>query len=182
MRLVDPKLLLLAMLCVSPLCMGVQAAPTGEYEVKTAFIHNIAKFVEWPAAAASAGKLRLCILGDDPFGGNIDALRGKPVGRKVWEVTSLSGSADAKSCHVLFIASSGHEDIGQIRKHINGSAVLTVGDTRGYAEQGVMVNFYLEENKVRFEINRAAAARAGFRIDSKLLRLGRIVEESGGGK
>jgi hypothetical protein len=171
-----------AALCALTWCIGAQAAPAGEYEVKAAFIHNIAKFVEWPAAATGAGKLRLCILGDDPFGGNIDALRGKQVGRLVWEVASLGDSADVKSCQVLFISASGHDGIGQIRKRINGSAVLTVGDTRGYAEQGVMVNFYLEENRVRFEINRAAAARAGFRIDSKLLRLGRIVAEQGGGK
>ncbi|MBI5890037.1 MAG: YfiR family protein [Nitrosomonadales bacterium] len=176
------KILRFAALCVLSVCIEAQAAPTGEYEVKAAFIHNIAKFVEWPAAATGAGKLRLCILGDDPFGGNINVLRGKQIGRLVWEVTRINAFADMKSCQVLFISASGHDGIGQIRKHINGSAVLTVGDTRGYAEQGVMVNFYLEENKVRFEINRAAAARAGFRIDSKLLRLGRIVSEQGGGK
>jgi hypothetical protein len=182
MRAGVSKNLPFAALCALTWCMGAQAAPTGEYEVKAAFIHNIAKFVEWPAAATGAGKLRLCILGDDPFGGNIDTLRGKQIGQMVWEVAPINASADMKSCHVLFIAASGHDDIGQIRKRINGSAVMTVGDTRGYAEQGVMVNFYLEENKVRFEINRAAAARAGLRVDSKLLRLGRIVAEQGGGK
>lgn len=158
-----------------------QAGQPGEYEVKAAFIHNIAKFIEWPAPV-SGGKLRLCILGDDPFGENIGVLRGKALGERVWEVHPVGRSADLKSCQVLFIAASEQGDIGRIRQRLNGSAVLTVGDTPGYAEQGVMVNFYLEENKVRFEINRAASARGGFRIGSQLLRLGRIVAEQGGGK
>jgi hypothetical protein len=58
--------------------------------------------------------------------------------------------------------------------------VLTIGDTEGYAEQGVMVNFYLEDNMVRIEINIDAARRAGLNISSQLLKLARIVNQHGG--
>jgi len=44
----------------------------------------------------------------------------------------------------------------------------------------VAINFYQEQNKVRFEINPAAARRAGLKISSQLLRLARIVAEQGG--
>jgi len=176
------RTLLLVLLCMALPCTQVLAAPADEYAVKAAFIHNIAKFVEWPKQAAGGGKLRLCILGKDPFGEDIAVLRGKPVGRMEWEVWPVGLTADIKSCQVLFIAASAQGGLGQVRQRINGSPVLTVGDTRGFAEQGVMINFYLEDNKVRFEINREAAARAGLRIGSQLLRLGRIVTEQGGGK
>ena len=36
---------------LTPLTCTAQAGQPTEYEVKAAFIHNIAKFVEWPAAA-----------------------------------------------------------------------------------------------------------------------------------
>jgi hypothetical protein len=160
--------------------MEAQAAPPTEYEVKAAFIHNIAKFVEWPAAPPADGKLRLCILGQDPFGAATGVLQGKQVGGSVWEVRSVNLPGDLKACHVLFIAASESGNLRQIHQRIEGAAVLTVGDTPGYAEQGVMVNFYLEENRVRFEINREAAGHAGFRISSQLLKLARIVPEAGG--
>ena len=48
-----------------------------------------------------------------------------------------------------------------------------------YAAQGVMVNFYPERNKVRFETNVDAARRAGLKISSHLLKLARIVRELG---
>lgn len=160
-------------------CAGVPAAPPTEYEVKAAFIHNIAKFVEWPASPAS-GTARLCLLGGDPFGGALDALRGKPISRLSWEIVPAGAGNDLKACRVLFIAASESSNLDRILERLGNSPVLTLGDTDGYAERGVMVNFYREENRVRFEINREAAARARLGISSQLLKLARIVRESGG--
>jgi hypothetical protein len=175
------KISLLALFWLVLPWTAATAEAASEYAVKAAFIHNIAKFVEWPKPAAGGGKLRLCLLGKNPFGEEIAVLRGQPVGRMQWEVLPVSLD-DIKSCEVLFIPDSMQHQIGQIRQRINGNAVLTVGDTQGYAERGVMINFYLEDNKVRFEINREVAVRAGLRISSQLLRLGRIVTETVGGK
>lgn len=155
------------------------AAPLAEYEVKAAFIHNIAKFVEWPATSSVSGSARLCVAGKDPFGDALDALQGKPVGAANWEVVRVDGGRSLKECRVLFIAASERAHLTRILASIEGSPVLTVGDTEGYAGQGVMVNFYLEENRVRFEINRKAAARAGLAISAQLLKLARIVSGAG---
>jgi hypothetical protein len=161
-------------------CVSAQAEPPTEYEVKAAFIHNIAKFVEWPAAPPTDGKLRLCIVGQDPFGSALDSLRGRPIGDKVWEVSPAKPNSNLRECGVLFIAASERNNLGQVLNATRGSAVLTVGDSEGYAEQGVMVNFYREQNRVRFEINAEAASRAGLKISSQLLKLARIVQEPGG--
>jgi len=61
--------------------------------------------------------------------------------------------------------------------------VLTVGETDRFAQSGGVINFILEENKVRFEINSETAARARLKISSKLLALARIVaNQPNGGK
>jgi hypothetical protein len=62
---------------------------------------------------------------------------------------------------------------------LDGSYILTIGDTKGFGESGVMINFLTKENKVRFEINLAAARRAGLKISSKLLSLATIVYSRG---
>jgi len=163
-------------------CANAQAAPPTEYEIKAAFIHNIAKFVEWPASIGASGVLRLCVLGQGPFGEAAGGLRGKPVGSKVWEVVPASTRANLRECQVLFIEASEAGNLPRLLGSLRGSPVLTVGDSEGYAEQRVMVNFYLEESKVRFEINNDAAARAGLKISSQLLKLARIVKDSGEAK
>lgn len=169
------KKLFMAAHCAALLCTEAQAAPPGEYEVKAAFIHNIAKFVEWPAAAPSSGSATLCLLGEDPFKGALDALRGKQIGRMRWEIVPVTSKSPLTACRVLFIAASERGDLNRILANIGNSPVLTVGDSDSYARHGVVVNFYLEENRVRFEINREAAARAGLVISSQLLKLARIV-------
>jgi hypothetical protein len=172
------KRLMAALCMMMPLVAA--AAPPSEYEVKAAFIHNIAKFVDWPAALPPSGSARLCLLGSNPFGNALDTLQGKPLGRLNWEVVQPGSGNGLKNCRVLFIAASERDSLENVLQSVGGSPVLTMGDTAGYAERGVMVNFYLEENKVRFEINREAAARAGIGISSQLLRLARIVREEGG--
>lgn len=174
-----PIAYLFAFLLISP--AATQAAPPTEYEVKAAFIHNIAKYVEWPPTPEyAASTMRLCVLGQNPFGNALDTLRNKKVGGLTWELVPVGPKTSMKECRVLFIAASESGNLRQILDSIKGSAVLTIGDTEGYAERGVMANFYLENSMVRIEINMDAAKRAGLNISSQLLKLARIVNESGG--
>jgi hypothetical protein len=53
---------------------------------------------------------------------------------------------------------------------------LTVGEAEGFAISGGVINFYTQNNKLRFEINPDAAERAGLRISSQLLRLSRVTQ------
>lgn len=164
-------------------CMSAQAEPPTEYEVKAAYIHNTAKFVEWPAASTGfAGSLKLCVLGQDPFGNALNVLRGKAIHDKVWEVVHANSDTNLRECGALFIAASERRNLRQILDATKDSPVLTMGDSDGYAQQGVMVNFYLQDNMVRIEINTDAVKRSGLNIGSQLLKLARIVQEHGGGK
>lgn len=181
-RLKEPSVIWLGAILLAIFCAGAQAAPASEYEVKAAFVHNIAKFVEWPVSISAKGNLRLCLLGQGAFGLAAGGLRGKPVGSKTWEVVPVATHANLRECQVLLIESPEAGDLPRLLGSLKDYPVLTVGDTDGYGEQGVMVNFYLEQDKVRFEINPAAANRAGLKISSQLLKLARIVAESGGMK
>ena len=163
-------------------CTPLFAAPPGEDEVRAAFVHNFAKFVEWPAAIGGRRSLRLCVLGRGRFLEAASGLRDKPVDGGAWEVVAASSRTELKECQVLFIEASERDILPGLLDGLKASPVLTVGDHEGYAEQGVAVNFYLEQNKVRFEINPAAARRAGLKISSQLLKVARIVTEPGGGQ
>jgi hypothetical protein len=50
-----------------------------------------------------------------------------------------------------------------------------VGETEHFAQQGGIIGFCLEEEKVRFEINLDAAGVAQLRISAKLLTLAKTV-------
>lgn len=145
-----------------------------EYEVKAAFIYNFAKFVEWPADT-SDDNMTLCILGQDPFGSALDNINGKTVCGKTLMVKHINSVQNLDNADMLFISSSEKEHLGQLIEVVGDLSILTIADTEGYAEQGVIINFYLERKKVRFEINVEAAERSGLKLSSKLLNLAKIV-------
>ena len=81
----------------------------------------------------------------------------------------------ARTCHILFIASSEKAQLKRIFEDLRGTDVLTVGDTKGFAELGGIINFVLEDDRVHFEVNRKAADQAGLKISSKLLSVAKRV-------
>jgi len=171
--------LLLALLLAVP--AAAQAQTAEEYDVKAAFLYNFAKFVDWPPAAfPDPNNLKICVLGDDPFGGSLQTVAGEQVGSHKLQVVRTDSLSRPAGCQILFISRSERDRIKEILAAVKGSPVLTVGDTQKFADDGVIINFVLEGSKVRFEINTESADRAGIRISSKLLQLAkRIVSAPG---
>lgn len=155
------------------------AQELNEYEVKAAFLYNFAKFVEWPGnfSADPNAPMIIGILGRDPFGGEIDrAIEGKSVNGHHLTIKRFSTLDGYKSCQILFVSSSERNNVPRILAAVANSSVLTVSETNRFAQIGGIINFITIENRIRFEINQAAAARAGLKISSKLLSLGRVVK------
>jgi len=173
-------LLLLAALLALPGGLHAQAE---EYDVKAAFLYNFAKFVDWPPAAfpEPKGSFRICVLGKDPFGGSLQAaVNGEEIAGHRLTVVRSASLAKPAGCQILFVSRSERDQTSEILSAVKDSPVLTVGDAPGFLEQGGIINFLLEGNKVRFEINNEAAGKAGLSISSKLLQLARRVVPSPG--
>jgi hypothetical protein len=160
--------------------MRAQSPVAGEYQVKAAFLYNFAKFVEWPPGSFSDGSapLRICVLGHDPFGEELrDITSRKTVNGRELRVDRVLDLQLARTCHILFIASSEKANLQRILESLRGADLLTVGDTKGFVQRGGVINFVLEDNRVLFEVNRKAAEQAGLKISSKLLNVAKLVIE-----
>jgi hypothetical protein len=116
-------------------------------------------YIKWPAAENS--DITIGILGDDPFGETLAKVNVKR-SRKL---------DDLKGCQIIFVSKSEQGNLNAILDALGTASVLTVGDAEGFAKQGGVIGFVAEGDKVRFEINTAAARRAGLRIDLRLLKL-----------
>ncbi len=150
-----------------------------EYAIKAAYLYNFGRYVEWPAESFKDGQAPFVIgiLGPDPFGALLDEIAsGKRVeGRRI-VVRRFPSMSNYVPCHILFVpAAAGPDEKAAALAKTRGGSVLLVGDEPGFARQGAAIGFYLEANRVRFEINAEVAKRHRLRISSKLLSLGRIV-------
>jgi hypothetical protein len=166
------------LLCQGSILAGSGSTSTVEYRVKAAFLYNFTKFVEWPANGSKKGQpFQLGIVGEDSFGDEINGLAGRAVGNRSLTIERHQSWNDrAVECEILFISGSQEKKLPEIIRRLDGNPVLTIGDTAGYASRGVMINFFMEDNKVRFEINPKQANRAGLKISSRLLKLASILE------
>jgi hypothetical protein len=149
-----------------------------EYQVKAAFLLNFTKFTEWPAAAfdTADSPIAICVLGNDPFGNTLDRIVAGEVvnGRKV-VVRRIKRTPPKKSCQALFVSRPEKEVAGILPSVTEG--VLTIGEGESFIRDGGMIAFVIENQRVRFGINAAAAENAGLKLSSKLLNVARSVEE-----
>jgi hypothetical protein len=149
-----------------------------EYQVKAAFLMNFTKFVEWPSGAFSdaASPISICILGDDPFGRALDqVVEGETVNARKLVVQRLAATPRPKSCQILFITKA-EKEASKVLAGL-GAGVLTVGEGDGFLHEGGVIAFVIENRRVRFDINQAAAENTALKISSKLLQVARSVEK-----
>ncbi len=171
------KLLLVLPSCAvvySTLCTYAQDSKHTEYQIKSAFIYNFAKFVDWPNKA-KGNTLTLYVMGQDSFRDALDTIEGKIIRGKTLKIEHVKSLQNIKDGNLLFITSTEKHNLENLINSVHGLSILTIGDTKGFANRGVMINLYIEEERVRFEINVEAAIKEGLGISSKLLKLARIV-------
>jgi hypothetical protein len=167
---------LAAALAVQLLRGGFALAQDGgfsEYQVKAAFLYNFGKFVEWPTNdfAATNAPLLIGVYGENPFGNDLaTVVQGRNIdGHPV--IARMVSLKELKSCQILFIAKSEQKNIGKILETLDGAGVLTVTENLSPFQSGVMINFILQDDRIRFEINNTAAEKVGLKLSSKLLML-----------
>jgi len=148
-----------------------------EYQVKSGFIYNFAKFVEWPTTAfENSDTISLCFASDNPFSEALYNLNDKIVsGRKI-TVRKYEDGYDINTCNIFFFGTADKEFIQQKLIEFENRSILTVGETEGFAQMGGIINFFMEKNRLRFEVNIEAARKAGLKLSSQLLMSAEIVK------
>jgi hypothetical protein len=157
--------------------IGAQSSDE-EYRVKAAFLFHFAQLVDWPLDSLkdTDGSLFLCTVGDDTFQGALEAtIAGKAVGTRTLRVRHLKEAEDMQGCQIVFLGKAQSKHIPALLAGLHNAPILTVGETPGFLESGGMVRFLLEDNRVRFDINLAAADAAGLKIGARLLILAQNV-------
>lgn len=171
--------LLLTLSLRSPLAHA-QASPTTEYQLKAASLFNFAKFVDWPVGAFSSNRapINLCVFGDDPFGSALDKIifEKRIDGREI-VVFRKRRIGDLRACQIVFVSRSEDKVLAEILTGLKGALALVVGETADFAARGGEIQFYMDDNKVRFCVNMDAVQRARITISAKLLALATIVHD-----
>jgi len=147
-------------------------------EIKAALLFNFAKFVEWPAEAFPdlSAPMTFCVYGEDSVGAGLEALiRGETLSGRRLAVRRLRDLQQVRECHLLFVSAAEKGRVSETLAALRDARVLTVGEGADFLGRGGMIRLFLEQNRMRFDINLDAAEKSGLKISSKLLRLAQAV-------
>jgi hypothetical protein len=151
-----------------------------ENKVKAAFLYNFTQFVEWPAEVFSdeQAPFVIGIVGKDSIGGFLSQIvqdehvNGRSIVLRFYETVI----PEVRNSQILFVQKS-FGSIEELMKTVAGKPVLTISDHKDFMRMGGMLRFYVEDGRVRFEINRRAASEAKLVLSPKLLKLATIYKK-----
>jgi len=155
-----------------------QDAPRAE-SVKAAFLYHFGSYVEWPETAGEPAATTIGVFGDDAVVAELEQLlprrmlRNRPV-----KVRALKAADDLENVQILFVGSAAKQP-QQLVQAAQQRSILIITDMPDGLERGGMINFVMAERRVRFEISRPAAEKAGLKFSSRLLAVAMRVKSSG---
>lgn len=153
------------------------ASAPNEYAVKSVFLYNFCRFIEWPGSAFAGANdpIVIGVLGDDPFGPLLDeAVAGETFrGRRI-QIEHYRNAREIGRCHLLFISASESARMNEILAAVNGRSIVTVGETEAFIERGGMIALAADRTRVRLLINPGTLRAANLDVSSKLLRVAEI--------
>ena len=169
------QLAMLLLIAVS----AASEAQIEEYTLKAVYIEKFTRFIEWPKESGiddTSKPFVIGVIGETPFE---PVLKKSFSTRKIREknavVRRVSSLDEIAGCHLLFISNISKERLQKLLSSIKGKPILTVSDVEGFAMSGVLINFYVLKDKLRFEINESAVRESGLTFSYKLMQIAKIV-------
>lgn len=140
-----------------------------EYEKKAIYIFNFTKQVDWPATM-KGDKFVIGVLGSSPL---YDKLKktagdkraaGKPIEIKTFSVSNL------QPCQVLYVTHAQIGEMAKVRALLKNSATLIITEEGYWSGGSSHVNFYVDDTRLRYQLNKPAAEKAGLKITQEMIK------------
>lgn len=152
-----------------------------ESQVKAAYVYKFTEYVEWPADvfAKQDAPLVIGVIGAYDIAAALEVVvEGKAVDQHRVQVRRLDGDAAADAVHVLVIGALDRPTLERTLTSVRGKPVLVVSSERLPQAPGVMIDFVVLEQRVRFEVMLAPVSQSRMRLSSRMLSVAHRVTRS----
>jgi hypothetical protein len=169
----------LAATCLLGTSIG-RAQSVTEPSLKAAFIYGLAKFTEWPQdALPSTAIFSACVLGDSPIRDALErTVKGRLLLGRGISVSQVQVDGKLRSCHLLYVSGVTPAQVTVVVAAVGGAPVLTISDVDDFVRQGGIAQMFVENGKMRFDLNLEVAKRSRLDLSSKILALAAHVRET----
>jgi hypothetical protein len=146
--------------------------------LKALVISRFFEFVKWPANTTNdLNQFTIGIIGDSPILEHRVILDEKiKIPGKQVKIKYFNELDRIEACQALIISGTESYRLHEILNITGDKPILSIGDTWGFGEKGVLINLYETGTQIKFEINLPAVKRSGLTFSSKLYKLARIIK------
>ena len=145
-----------------------------ELQLKAVYLGRFASYVQWPRQEPSVFDITL--LGVHPLSEKLTALyadkriQGKPV-----RIDTVAKVQDIGTPQLLFVASPTVAARQAAIAYAQSRGILTVSDSKGFAELGGVIQINFVAQNVQIKINHEAAVKTGLHIGAPLLSIATVL-------
>jgi hypothetical protein len=146
-----------------------------DYEVKAGIITRIIQYCDWPGESPLSHPNGHFIIGTFEEDDVISYLQQRTESRKIKEkevkFILIQNDEDIKKCNMIYINDISQKKLKTVLETIGDLPILTVGDDKELAENGVMVSMYRTSKKMAFSVNHTTLRKNHLHLHSRVLSL-----------
>lgn len=164
------------MLWVSLLLAGGQTAfaQRVSHRVQSLFIYQFTKNISWPPKAMD-DTLVIIVFGNSPIEQELKRMASlkRAANGRIIEVRQTNSVGDLWDAHIVYLTASRSRLLNTLVKALAKRPTLLVAERDGLARRGACINFtVMEDDTLRFEVNKDVLAQHELDMSPELLRLG----------
>jgi hypothetical protein len=151
-----------------------------ERSIKAAYLYKFAGYVEWTTARFPApdAPIEIGVAGDPTLAEELASITvGRSVEGRSITARAIAATDAVDSLEILFIAGPDSSALERLLAAASAGPqpILTVTESAAEPPKGSMINFVVDRERVRFEVDLDAAERDGVKLNSRLLAVARRV-------
>lgn len=140
-----------------------------EYEKKAVFIYNFTRQVVWPDNY-NTDKFVIGVLGSSLVYDKLKKISkdkkvlGRPVEIRTYTIDNL------QAANILFITHEQVASLAKVKAALGSKPMLLITEESFWSMPGSHVNFYVDDVRLRYQLNKAAAEKTGLKITQDMVR------------
>lgn len=138
-------------------------------QAQTIFIYNFSRLIQWPANS-SGGDFIIGVVGNNEiYNSLVSFVANKRVGVQSISVKKFDDPQSITRCHIVFVGDGKISRLNDIISKLQGANSLIITERKGMINSGSAIDFFVEDDKLRFVMNADNAEKYDLTVSKALL-------------
>lgn len=137
-------------------------------QAQSLYIYNFSRLIQWPESSKT-GDFIIGILGDNElYNTLLNFSVNKKVGAQQIVIKKFDEPQNVSGCHIVFVGNGKIGRMSEVVERLRGSYSLIITERKGMVNSGSAIDFFVDQDKLRFVVNSENAERYNLTVSKSL--------------